>query len=245
MRKDRIILSVEEISSRRTKDKDKIHKIKNVLRKRPADYIYLLDGCGKEYRAKIQRSTASIMEFDIEDVEKAEKQTTSRIVLGFSLLKFAKIDFVLQKCTELGIDEFVPFISRYSVAKQPGMSKIQHWRRKIEEAVCQSGRLFIPKFNSILKFSRLVQGLERFGLVLVGSQDSDADIFQILTQVKNKRFGNVLLLVGPEGGFSKEEARQLKSCQNVNFVNLSNFTLRSETAAMFFSGVACYLLRRG
>ncbi len=244
MRKDRIILSAEEISSRRTNNKDKTHKIKNVLRKRPSDYIYLLDGCGKEYRAKIQRNTTSIMEFDIENVEKTEKQNTCRIVLGFSLLKSAKTDFVLQKCTELGIDEFTPFVSRYSIAKHPGKTKVKHWQRKTDEAVCQSGRLYRPQLKPVRSFSDLIKTFIKFDAVLAGWKDSRNMIIEELEQSVNRRISRILLLVGPEGGFSEKESQQLRQHPNVKLVSLSKYVLRAETAAIFLSGLLCGYLKR-
>jgi 16S rRNA (uracil1498-N3)-methyltransferase len=214
-------------------DKEIAHKIKDVLRLRVDDEIFLFDGEGKEYSFKIIEIKNKFIKLEKSaDTIKKEKPLI-RIVLAFPVIKEEKIEFILQKATELGVDEFSPFICRHSIQKEPSENKFSRWERIAVEAARQSERLWLPRIHPVNKFSNLVQSEYDLKLAgVIGGQD--------LKIVKFPQKGSILLILGPEGDWSPEEVILLE--ENDFFkVNLSDNILRSETAAVFFSGMVKYL----
>ena len=229
MRKDRFYLV--DITKPCFSDIEDIHKIKNILRKREGDVIFIFDGNGKEYKAKIVKIDRRNIEFKIEKVEREEIISESKISLAFSLIKSNKVDFLLQKSVELGADEFIPFISQNTVVKSPSKSKYIHWQKVIKESAAQSHRLFLPQLRENQGLDNLISGFGEYSLVLIADPYVDLSITESL---KDKDFKNVLLLIGPEGGFAENEIGKFQSAIRVK---LSDNILRAETAAMFFVGM--------
>lgn len=241
MREDRFYLS--HIKNPAIEDFHTIHKIKDVLRKKAGDSINVFDGRGGEYQAVIKKFTPKKIEISTEKIIKKIPQPTVKITLGFSLLKSHKIDFIVQKGTELGIDEFIPFISKNTVVKEAGKSKLQRWMKISIEAAAQSKRVFLPAIKDVVSLQYLLEKSALYDLVLAaqpGVEKSVADIFKNFTKKAEK----VLLIIGPEGGFSGNEIEHMSTFSNIAMVRISNFTLRSETASLLFSGLVAYFLNK-
>ncbi|MCM8831221.1 MAG: 16S rRNA (uracil(1498)-N(3))-methyltransferase [Candidatus Omnitrophica bacterium] len=216
-------------------DKDIVHKIKNVLRLSQEDKIYLFDGKGKEYCAIIDKITKSSIFLKDVKLERFQKEIKFKLFLGFPLLREEKIDFILQKATELGVSGFIPFFCKNSLSNIPSAEKIKRWERIIIEATRQSDRLLSPQLFEISSFDNILK--INFGKKFVATKDGK----KIDTYLKNSSAEEIFVIVGPEGDFDKEEYVFLEK-NNFKKISLSQNILRVETAAIFAVGLFNYFL---
>ena len=126
---------------------DLLHHLRDSLRLHPGDYLTLNDGCGARYRVEVTHVTSQAIESRIIDQQNDQTRKTSPIVLGQALIKGDKMDWVIQKATELGVDTIVPVHSTHSVVK-PRPERLDHqrsrWERIARDAAQQSERWTIP-----------------------------------------------------------------------------------------------------
>lgn len=240
MRKDRFYYP--QIDELVISDKNIINKIKNVLRKKAGDELIIFDGNGKEYWttiAKVEKRSlvlGPLKEFQKQDKSKVE------LHLAFSLIKAQKVDILLQKCVELGIDEFHPFISEYSNMKEPGQAKISHFEHVIEEAAAQSRRLWVAKFNNVLDSKSLEESFSSYDFIVLADPYETVEEDELKAMFNSKESAKILFLVGPEGGFSPDELQRFSSCSNLIKYKFSNFVLRAETAAIVLTAQIANLI---
>lgn len=215
------------------KDKYHLHKLKDVLRLKEQQNLYVFDGKGKEWEYKInKKSKNEILLTMIKKSRESEKEKTI-LTLGFPLTQEKKIDFILQKATELGISALAPFICARSLNVDAGQSKIKRWRKIIVEACRQSERLWIPQIYSPISLNKLIY--KHFDLKILAYPGKIKKI-KIPPKKQSQAEQSILSLVGPEGGFSVKELETFKK-NNFSFTSLSLNTLRTETAAIFVTGL--------
>lgn len=235
MAKIRIYIESKDISNLiDIRDKNLIHKIKNVLRLKKESLLYVFDGKGAEYMYKIEAVTKKNLVLVKAGVSQNSCFPEKKIVLGFPLVREEKIDFILQKATELGAGAFIPFICERSLKGKLSKQKDKRWKKIIIEAVGQSRRLWMPEISRILDFEEVVEG--KYENKLAASIKGE-DVGNILDSKKD----NVLILVGPEGDFSPSEYNQLEK-SNFKFFKLSSNILRVETACIFSVGLVNYTI---
>jgi 16S rRNA (uracil1498-N3)-methyltransferase len=229
----RIYLCPETINDTITlKDKEIIHKLTVVLRLMCGEQIRVFNGIGTEYSCQIEKIEKKQIVLGQTKILRQENAPKVKIILGFPLTKEEKIDFILQKSTELGVSQFVPFISCHSVQNKPSLAKIVRWQKIIAEACRQSTRLWLPILNDTIELSALLNYPAKLKLFT----DINAKSFQ-----EKINQGDVLLLNGPEGDFSPREKQMFKQAGFIS-MNLSANILRMETAAIFSVGLAAYLV---
>lgn len=243
MREDRFY--IREPAKQLIDEPSIVHKIRNVLRKKEGQTIILFDGKGREYQALISRVNSQLQLIELAKLKIIRKAKASfKLSLGFSLLKSKKQDFIFQKATELGVDEFIPFISQNSVIKKFSPSKLTHYQRIVIEASSQSRRLFLPRIKNLTTLPDLIKNRNFWDGVLVAESSSPVSIIELFRKDRLKNFKNILLLVGPEGGFSSQELKKLKKLKNTYLVKISGFNLRAETASIFLAGLVGLFLRK-
>ncbi|MCP4653289.1 MAG: 16S rRNA (uracil(1498)-N(3))-methyltransferase [Candidatus Omnitrophica bacterium] len=234
--KERIYIKPEKIANSIKVDDGKIvHKIRHVLRLKVDDELLVFDGQGKEYGCRIESVAKSTITLKKEISLRNEDQNLIEITLGFPLIREGKIDFILQKATELGVNRLIPFICQRTASAKISSKKLDRWRSIIIDASRQSGRLWIPKLDNVFKFDDLI------------NIDSDAKIYADLDGVVLKKAvrsdaKTFFVAVGPEGGFSIDE-KDAFTKNDFAAVNVSDNVLRVETAAIFCVGLIKDLLR--
>ncbi len=154
------------------------------------------------------------------------------ITLFFSILKGNNSDLVIQKCTEIGIDRFIPVVTKNSIIKideKNGKLKLSRWREIAKEASSQSNRLSIPYINPIISFEEVVKYSDNSSLKLFGKIDGEKFSFSDILKDSEK---DILIFIGPEGDFSDYE---IDSLEKLGFRGLSFHSniLRSETASIY------------
>ena len=233
------------VAELRINDERLFHYCLDVLRLRLNDSVTLFDGQGKEALAEIasvekQDECIVCNILEVKDIS-SEKQGVT-ITLCQSILKGKKMDFVLQKCTEIGVDLFFPMFSRRAIVRQKDgvhAGKLKRWQTIVQEASRQSGRSFMPTIMMSASFTEIVKKANCYDLALIPCLRRDA---QPLKSVMRGWSGkNILILVGPEGGFEEQEIDfALKhSCIPVS---LGDLVLRSETAAIVITAIMRYEL---
>ncbi len=202
------------------------HHIKNVMRMKIGDVINVVYD-GVSYECKLTNiSNKSSFEV-ISKIKKEEDDLT--IDVAFSLIKEQKLNYLLQKATELGVNKLIPINTKRSVVKidsKKENSKIERWNRICKEAAEQSFRGFAPKVSSVLSLKDLAN--EHYDLKLLCSLNKNTKNIKKVLQ-KNNKCVKILLVVGPEGGFDPKEEDYLLENGFVS-ISLGNNVLRAETA---------------
>jgi len=220
-----------------------VHQIRNVLRLGPGDHIIVLDNTGYEYTVVLTRISQREAVGVVLSKQLSQAEPHTQVTLYQALTSREKFEWVLQKCTEVGVTSFVPVITERSIVRRPDADtahKLSRWRCIITEAAEQSGRGLIPQIKSPVSFSDAVSGLVGFDRCLIGSPQAAAGLREILRAGPAKPIA-VALLIGPEGGFTDEEAAVAESYGATAF-NLGNRILRTETAAVVAASLILYEL---
>ncbi len=218
-------------------DPDSIKKIRQVLRLNVGDKIWLFDGEGGEYLASVKTLQKTGIMVDIEEKVKKEKGSKPHYIVGQALTRSTKIDEIVRMNTEIGADEFVFFESQYSIVKQKDFNenKLGRWEKIAEEATRQSERSNIPEINEPITFEEALKIEADLKIILHSRKDSSSEDLKSLKEKINSD-SKILLLIGPEGGFSKREIDLAKEKDFVvGYLNLP--VLRTETAGVVASAV--------
>jgi 16S rRNA (uracil1498-N3)-methyltransferase len=150
------------------------------------------------------------------------------------------MDYILQKTTELGVNEIIPFMANRSLIKLDNRKdkKIERWQKIVKEASEQSKREVVPKVNNFMQLSDLVNLKEYDMKFLCTVNENSQNIKKELSNIS--RSARILFVIGPEGGFTKEE--EITLIEN-GFISLSlgSSVLRTETASIFIMSVVRYL----
>jgi 16S rRNA (uracil1498-N3)-methyltransferase len=207
-------------------EKEDAHYLKNVMRLREGDNVFLFNSKDGEFKGEIissdKKNTKVKLISKIDNINKPGK-----ISLIFSLIKSSKLDYLIQKCTEIGVKSFIPVISEKSVAKN---FNIKRTEKIIKESCEQSNQLFLPAIDEVEKLEKKIKSFDKNSIVFFADiNSSNKKIDEVIKNNKNREF---YLLVGPEGDFSLKERDLLKSMNNCIPISLGQNILRSETAAV-------------
>jgi len=213
-------------------DQQEIRHIKNSLRLRPQDQVVVFDGQGNEYRGKIKEITSKIIINDIAKINSLSQGRMAKITVACAIPKQYKIDQIIDKLTQLGIDKIIPLETERVVIKLDKSKlrlKQERWRKIALSAAKQSQRNSLP----------VIEDLQDIRQVLTGSADYDLKIIPTLLGPRKElrqilaksQYRNILVLIGPEGDFTEEEVAYCKACGCIP-VSLGDTVLRVETAAV-------------
>jgi len=210
---------------------DDVRHIVNVLRMNSGDELVLCDGKGTDYTVKIVG--ASKNEVRTEIVSQTSRDiNSSRIILGQGLPKSDKMDFIVQKATELGVSQIVPLVMERTIVKIKDEEKrVSRWQKIAREAAMQSNRADIPEVVGISSFKNFLRTPHSAlrTLLLLPWEEGTESIKNVLR--RNPDAENIVVLIGPEGGISAAEAEAAKG-MGFHPVSLGPNILRTETAAI-------------
>jgi 16S rRNA (uracil1498-N3)-methyltransferase len=219
---------------------DEVRHIRKVLRLRAGDDLTVFDGSGKEYEGTIVEERASWVSIRIREIVSSKRESGLEITLAQSLLKGEKMDYLIQKATELGVKRIVPFLSSRSVPLLEGSKRIERhrrWEKIAVEASKQCGRGVVPVIDALRDYSQLLDSVSKDSLRLILWEKEGERLKDILK--RGGRCERIFFIVGPEGGLRPEEVEEAK---NVNFipVSLGERILRSETASLCLLSILQY-----
>jgi 16S rRNA (uracil1498-N3)-methyltransferase len=218
-----------------TLNSDEARHLRDVLRLKPGDEVFVFDGAGKEFCCSIAKTSRDSAELEIRnEVTPARPESTLSLTLTVALLKGEKFDLVVQKATELGVMRVVPLITRYADIhlrdESDARKRVSRWQRIALESAKQSGRAIVPDV-------RLPVSLESFlktpanneSLRLMFSERGGQSLSELVQSRSMAQTINVL--VGSEGGWSDDEIEHARAA-GFEIVTLAGRILRAETAAI-------------
>ena len=209
-----------------------LHHLRESLRLQPGETLSVTDDGGNRYRAEIAEVTSRELIGRILDTTSAPPKAAPAIILAQALLKGEKMDWVIQKATELGVERIAPVQALHSVVR-PRAERIEHqrtrWQRIALEAAQQSERWTVPVIDEPVTLPELLtRSKSAAGRMVLAERSGGTS----LTTVSLPVAGDELwLLIGPEGGWGKEELGQVLQ-YDYTAVTLGPRILRAETAAI-------------
>lgn len=212
-----------------------VHHIKDVLRMKVGDQLELLDGTGEIYKSKIVEIKKDKIICGILEHRAQNSELRTQVAIAQGLPKAKKMDFIIQKCAELGANKIIPMLTERSVAKG---EKLDRWRKIAKEAAEQSGRAIIPEISALTSFEEVLKMRNQFDLALI---PWELEREMTLKSSLVHRPSSILVLIGPEGGFSSQEIKLAKKAGFIS-VSLGKRILRSETAGMAILSAITYEL---
>jgi len=226
---------IGEINLRDTislKDEERNHIVK-VLRLKVGDEISVFNGKEKEYKALIKSIQPREVFCEIIEEIKRDTETKLKVFLAFGIPKSDKIDFIIQKCTELGVHSLIPFQSEYTVVDYTGKdvdTKLNRLRMIAINACKQSLRNIVPEIKHIENFQSCVDCLKDKDLkIILYESESKVSLKQTLNSFFNPK--DIAIIIGPEGGFTDKEIVYARD-NGLESVSLGRRILRTETAAI-------------
>ena len=213
--------------------------ITRVLRLKAGDEIRICDGQGREYAARLTMLQKQEVQAALLEQVAIHTEPAHTVTLYQGLPKTGKMEVIIQKCVELGISAIVPLVTERCVVK-PGADfekKRVRYQRVAYEAAKQSGRGIIPAVRPLITFTQLPYGAH--DLVLHAYEEEHARTLKQALQGAKAR--DIAILIGPEGGFTKEEV-ELSMHSGAKTVTLGSRILRTETAGMAMLAMTLYEL---
>ena len=219
-------------------DEKDIHHIINVMRMKKNDRFNIIYN-NTIYECNIENIKKDNFDYKIIKEKKYDIKNIVNISIAIPLLKEQKFDIVLQKATELGVHEIIPIVTERTLIKlneRDFQKKLDRWSRICKEASEQSHRLYIPKISSVKTIDDLINNKLELNIFCNVNETSKSikGIFK-----DNNNCDKLLVVVGPEGGFTNKEIEKLSN-NNFISVTLGDNVLRTETVPLYILSVANY-----
>lgn len=217
---------------------DDSYHITTVMRMKLQDKIEIV--CNEKiYLSEIIELIPVVKAKIIEEIE-TNNELSFYVTIAQSLVKEQKMDYILQKTTELGVSEIIPYMADRSIIKLDNKQdkKIERWQKIVKEASEQSKRNYIPTVTKAMSLSNLVNLSDYDIKFLCSVNETSQNIKKVLSNLN--RNVRMLFVIGPEGGFTNDEEKRF--IEN-GFISLSlgSSVLRTETASTFIMSVIRYI----
>ncbi len=223
-------------------DGKEAHHILDVMRMRDGDTVVVFDGTGNEYVGFIKEANRTLKRLVV-DVVRTERPSLRRVpeaTLAQSIPKKAKMGYIIEKATELGVARVVPLVTDRTIVRPDDAgcrTKVERWRKIAVEASKQCGRTNVPGIDDVTEYRDMLTRVDQYDLVLVACLTDNT--IPLKEALKGFKTGNVLIFIGPEGDFTSEEVK-MAGAENCRFVSLGKRVLRSDTAGLFLLSVLDY-----
>lgn len=216
------------------------HHLMHVMRAKAGQEVIVVDDNGKVARMEMTDFCESSVTLRLIEMLAADTESPIEIVLVQALLKADKMDLVVQKAVELGATKVVPLVTANCVVRydnKKAAAKCVRWQKIADEAAKQCGRTALLKIAEVATLKELLTGLAQEQTIIFCYENESTQ--SIKTVLKENTANKILLVVGPEGGFSLDEAESLINA-GAKSVTLGKRILRAETAAVAAITIAQY-----
>ncbi len=224
-------------------DKDTSHHIRTVLRLSKGARVIVFDNSGKEYEGEIISSKPSGTTVKAVSASVPLVESPVNITLAQSLPRGNSFDGILTRCTELGCSRFVPLFTSRTVArlkKSDAADRIKRWERIVAESAAQSDRVKVPRIEMPMDFDEFLEKKRDGKKIILWEKGGSGQLKQIVDEEPQK-IESVVLLAGPEGGFSQVEVKTAND-DDYKILGLGPRKLKAETAGAAAISIIQFIL---
>lgn len=221
-----------------------VNHIRNVLRMRADEEVLIADGQGAEYRCKLTDLGENEVRAQILWKLDGNAELASAITLFQGLPKSDKMDLIVQKCVELGVDRIVPVSTKRAVVKldaKKEQTRLKRWNTISESAAKQSGRGVIPEVSGVMSFGKALEEAKKLDVLLIPYERAEhmTETRRVMGEIRPGQ--SVGIFIGPEGGFEESEVEEAVAA-GAKAITLGKRILRTETAGLAVLAMLGYLL---
>lgn len=221
---------------------DDVKHISRVLRMRENEAITVCDKCGNDYDCIITQISADCVKAEITDKYPNTQEPPVCITIYQGLPKSDKMDYIVQKCTELGVCRIVPVDTCRVISKPKDIDKkTVRWQKIAEEAAKQCGRGVIPRIEPLVKFDKAVKAAVSEEAINIMPYECEKNTRLKDVLCADRGIKNINIFIGPEGGFDETESK-LALDAGIKTVTLGPRILRTETAPLAACAAVMYEL---
>jgi 16S rRNA (uracil1498-N3)-methyltransferase len=215
---------------------EKAHYLLSVLRCRKGDHLIAFNGSGTCFMAVIRETRKREVFAEILETFSCNLESPLYSVLVQGILKGEKMDIVIQKTTELGVNEIVPAVTERSQLRDT--RRVKRWRKIAEEASRQSGRSVVPAVKDPVELKTFLTSpdFQSTPRGLIFYEESGISLKRAMHDASH----SLHLCIGPEGGFTKEEVNFAEE-RGLTVLSLGKRILKAETAAISAVTLVQYL----
>jgi 16S rRNA (uracil1498-N3)-methyltransferase len=214
---------------------EKAHYLTHVLRLKKGQYITLLDGQGRRYHARCVSFSKKEVRVVVVNVQKIAPHSSLSLTLAQSIVRSSKMDLIIEKATELGVNEIIPLITEHTQIRKT--SKITRWRAIAMSAAQQSSRIFVPEIHAPLHFRDFL--CKGYKGIMFWEKESSGRLKEILKSLRP--CASIAVVTGPEGGFTQAEVEMARAYHFL-LASLGSTILKAETAAITALSIIQYEL---
>lgn len=204
--------------------KDQSHYLLSVMRLKVGQKVLFFNGNDGEFYGIINSIEKKKTTIKILSKER-EVNDQQKVVLAFCPPKGNKLDFLIQKSTEIGVKEFIPVISDHTINRKINIDRL---KKIIIESAEQSNQIQLPNLQNPLSFDSFVNNFSKSTILFADINSLNSSLDEII----EKKQSNYILFIGPEGDFSSKEREVILQNKNFKSFSLGSTILRSETAAI-------------
>lgn len=220
---------------------DDVHHIVKVLRGKPGDELIACDGQGHCVRARIVRLDAQEVEAEVVESLVEQRELPIHVSIAQGLPKGDKLEWIIQKGTELGMAALQPFCSERTIVKwdaKKEAKKLERWQKIAKEAAEQAHRSRVPRIAAPVGFAELLAAAKRHTVCAIAYEQEQTTPLRTILQ-RMVPGDSLCVLIGPEGGFTAAEVAQAEQAGIVP-ISLGPRILRTETASQYVLAAVSY-----
>lgn len=201
-----------------------------VLRLKIGDLITVIDGKGRTAEATITNDNKKQVGFSVNAIKEQKKRHPNVHIAIAPTKNMDRFSFFVEKVIEIGVETITPILTKNSERKVINIEKL---RKNAVSAMKQSGNLFLPKINEMVKIEAFLSSQQNDAQLFIAHCDDDEQKMELKNRINDEK--NVVILIGPEGDFTLEEIKLAKQ-NSFEAVSLGESRLRTETAGI----IACH-----
>lgn len=219
-----------------------VRHIVSVMRLGKSDRVVVFDGTGAEYAGVIKEVLAKSLKIEIIETRPAPATEGIKITLIQSIPKKEKMDYIVEKATELGVGTIIPVTTKRTIVEwdeRKCRTAEMRWRKIALEAAKQCGRVDVPKIDPVRRYSELIKAMPSCELALIAALDDSAIPLKDAIAGFKSRDGKIAVAIGPEGDFTPDEIAAAKEA-GFRLISLGRRVLKSDTAGLAVLAVLNY-----